>query len=144
MKPENELEAAILRAARQAVIDQIRKSSGLSLKELGELAKRQGEMAMGITVGEIMEGAAKVGGARRRGPSPGAVDTRTMSGRHNYQQAVLSVLDAAGARMSALEIREAVGGSADQCRRALNRLIELGKVEFEGQTRATRYWTKRG
>ena len=44
--------------------------------------------------------------------------------------------------LSALEIREAVGGSADQCRRALNRLIELEKVEFEGKTRATRYWAK--
>ena len=98
-------------------------------------------MAEGITVGEIMAGAARVRASKRRS-SVGAVDTRTMSGRHNYQQAVLSVLDVAGARMSALEIREAVGGSADQCRRALNRLIELGKVEFAGQTRATRYWAK--
>ena len=45
--------------------------------------------------------------------------------------------------MSAPDLRAAVGGTPDQARRALNRLIEEGSVLYTGKARGTRYRAKR-
>ncbi len=68
------------------------------------------------------------------------VETRTQAGRDRYDAALHHALKHAGRPMSAVELRAAAGGDDVQARRALNRLIEQGKVGYQGVTRATRYF----
>jgi hypothetical protein len=70
---------------------------------------------------------------------PPPVDTRTAAGRYAYDQAVFTVLAAHDGPMSALEIRDHVGGTPVQLRGALARLVEDEIVTSTGQAAATRY-----
>ena len=76
-------------------------------------------------------GAAKGGGK--------AVNTRTPEGRAKYDAAVYDAVAAAGQPVGSSKLRKSVGGTPLQLRTALNRLIEDGKVTYEGKARATRY-----
>ena len=76
-------------------------------------------------------GAAKGGGK--------AVNTRTPEGRAQYDVAVFDAVSAAGKPLGSSALRKKVGGTPLQLRTALNRLIESGKVTYEGKARATRY-----
>ena len=69
-------------------------------------------------------------------------NTRSAAGRAAFDEAVLAALkQLGGEQIAAVDVRAEVGGSAAQVRSALDRLIEAGKVTFEGRTRATRYST---
>ena len=106
---------------------------------LSELSARSGK-----TVSQIVDWA--LGGRAGRRAAAGAlsgaikrVDTRTPAGRDAYDDQVLSAVQAAKSPIGAGELREQVGGTALQARTALNRLIEAGKINYEGRARATRY-----
>ena len=81
------------------------------------------------------------GRARPPAPRRGRVDTRSTSGREAYETAVLGAVESAMDAVSAVEVRAAVGGTAQQARAALNRLIEAGRVKYRGKARGTRYFT---
>jgi hypothetical protein len=68
-----------------------------------------------------------------------AVNTRSAAGRSRYEAAVFDVVRDADSSIKAPEIRARVGGTPQQARAALNRLIEEGRVSFEGKARATAY-----
>lgn len=68
-----------------------------------------------------------------------AVNTRTPEGRAAYDAAVLDAVTSAGKPIGSSKLRKAAGGTPLQMRTALNRLIEEGKVTYEGKARATRY-----
>jgi len=70
------------------------------------------------------------------------VDTRTSSGRDAYDRAILDALKSSNKPTAASTLRGTVGGTADQARRALNRLIENGSVGYTGKARGTRYRSK--
>jgi len=69
----------------------------------------------------------------------GEVDTRTPAGRDRYDKAVLNMVLNASQPIAAATIRSDLGGTPLQVRASLNRLIEDGKVEYQGQARAMRY-----
>jgi hypothetical protein len=67
------------------------------------------------------------------------VNTRSAKGRADYEASVLRIVKSASSPISAPEIRSQVGGTPQQARAALNRLIEEGKISYQGRARATRY-----
>lgn len=90
--------------------------------------------------------AAKKPAAKPSGASAGAskgggkaVNTRTPEGRAQYDAAVFDAVSAANKPLGSSALRKKVGGTPLQLRTALNRLIEDGKVTYEGKARATRY-----
>ena len=68
-----------------------------------------------------------------------AVNTRTPEGRRAYDSAVYAAVEAAERPIKAPEITAQVGGTALQVRKSLARLIETGKVTWEGKARGMRY-----
>jgi len=68
-----------------------------------------------------------------------SVNTRTPEGRAKYDSAVYDAVQSAGKPVGSSALRKSVGGTPLQLRTALNRLIEEGKVTYEGKARATRY-----
>ena len=74
----------------------------------------------------------------KRGRAKG-VDTRTASGREAYDSAIQAVIEAAKGPLGATQLRAKVGGTPQQARAALHRLIEAGTITYTGQARATRY-----
>ena len=82
--------------------------------------------------------AAKPAAGASKGGSK-AVNTRTPEGRAKYDAAVYDAVAAAGQPVGSSKLRKSVGGTPLQLRTALNRLIEDGKVTYEGKARATRY-----
>jgi predicted HTH transcriptional regulator len=71
--------------------------------------------------------------------TPSRVDTRTAAGRYAYDQAVFGALEGNQGAMTAQEIRACVGGTADQIRASLTRLLEDDILTAKGQGNATRY-----
>ncbi len=75
-------------------------------------------------------------------PSTGGgknVNTRTPEGRAAYDVAVLNAVTASNKPIGSSKLRKAIGGTPLQLRTALNRLIEDGKVTYQGKARATKY-----
>jgi predicted RNA-binding protein YlxR (DUF448 family) len=73
--------------------------------------------------------------------SDGEVNTRSKEGRAAYAAAVLACIQKDGAhRWSAREVREKVGGTANQVRRALATHIEDKNLTWDGNARATVYF----
>lgn len=73
----------------------------------------------------------------------GEVDTRSKKGREAYDAAVSQYLQKSGKPAGATEVRKAIGGTPEQFRASVNRLIDDGMVGYEGQARSTRYyWVK--
>jgi hypothetical protein len=68
--------------------------------------------------------------------------TRTQAGRDALDEAILAILKNTGEPMRAVDVREAVGGTAAQVRARLNTLIEGGKLAYKGRASGTRYWIK--
>lgn len=84
------------------------------------------------------------GGAKAKNSSGGGgggkgVNTRTPNGRDAYDQAVLGAVQGSKGPIGAGLLRKRVGGTALQVRTALNRLIEAGKINYQGRARATAY-----
>ena len=114
--------------------------TGRSVGEIVEFAmraRRANARAQAAPAAKTAAAPKKAGRPAKRGK---AVDTRTAAGREAYQEAVGNVVEAKGGKpTSAAEIRAKVGGTPTQARAALARLIEDGKITYEGKARATRY-----
>lgn len=73
----------------------------------------------------------------------GEIDTRTLAGRNAYDARVLAFLRARPKEyVPARDVEGNVGGTIQQVRTSLNRLIEQGLVTWEGRARGTRYKIK--
>ena len=74
---------------------------------------------------------------------PAKLNARTQSGREALDTEVEGVLKKAG-RMRAENLRAQIGGTSQQVRESLKRLMSLGLVRTEGERRATTYiWASR-
>lgn len=99
-----------------------------------------------MTLEELVGEGKSKGGRRKAASSGAAVDTRSEAGRNAYRLSVYNFIDGKGkdgkefVRVSAAEVREACGGTADQARKALNFLIEQEVLAWEGKAQATRYF----
>lgn len=67
------------------------------------------------------------------------VNTRTPEGRAAYDVAVFEAVSASKKPIGSSKLRKAIGGTPLQLRTSLNRLIEDGKVTYQGKARATKY-----
>ena len=67
-------------------------------------------------------------------------DLRTAEGRTAYDDSILSHISRAGAKLSMRDILASIGGTPNQIRASLGRLIEKGLVAWEGRTRNTTYF----
>lgn len=67
-------------------------------------------------------------------------DLRTAEGRTAYDDSILSHVSRAGAKLSMRDILASIGGTPNQIRASLGRLIEKGLVAWEGRTRNTTYF----
>jgi hypothetical protein len=142
---ERQFSNAIESAERAVFIELIRDNPQLSLAEIAKLGKGRFEgLLSSVTVGDIM-GASKGrrGGRRAEGRAVRGgkkhVDTRTRAGRDAYDEAILGVLQNASRPLRAPEITGEVGGSPLQARASLARLIDAGRVTWEGKARGTKY-----
>jgi hypothetical protein len=70
---------------------------------------------------------------------PDDVNTRTAAGRREYDARVLEFIQDSEDAVSATEIRNHVGGTSLQVRKAVARLIETERVTWQGKARGTRY-----
>ena len=144
------LRAAIESAKRNALIEHIVMHPDLTLADLLGLGDDLGKLARSLTVRELTGGSAAPGRTRstrggagpRTATSAGTVNTKTPAGRAAYDSAILEALRAKRGEMSAAKLRAQCGGTSLQARTALNRLIEAGKVSYEGKARGTRYKAK--
>lgn len=145
---KNEVDKVLSEAKAMAFIQVVRRHEGATLGDVMALAK---EMDLThLDIGQILftglpkdgKGWAKkmraLGPGGSQAPANG-METRTAKGRAAYDEAILKVVQKAKKWKSAIEIRASVGGSPEQARRSLNRLIERGLINFEGKARATRY-----
>ena len=82
--------------------------------------------------------AAKAAGGSSTGGSKN-VNTRTPEGRAAYDIAVFDAVSASKKPIGSSKLRKAIGGTPLQLRTSLNRLIEEGKVTYQGKARATKY-----
>ncbi len=107
---------------------------------LSELSARSGKSVAQI-IGWASGAKAPVAATPKRAPKAkaGSVNTRTPDGRAAYDEGVLAAVVGAGGPVGATLLRKQVGGTGLQMRTALNRLIEAGKVSYEGKARATKY-----
>ena len=144
---EREFNSAVEAVERDVFINLVCENPQLTLAELTRLGKGKfANLLSSVSVGDIIE----AGGT---GPSRGedkakakakakaakAVNTRTPEGRRAYDAAVFSVVEGAERPIKAPEITAQVGGTALQVRKSLARLIEAGKVTWEGKARGMRY-----
>jgi hypothetical protein len=143
---------ALERKQRAAIIDQLRADRDLTIDELIRVREAQGDSLGDITVGELISGrpgrsarparrkrAARK--ARRRGGRK-KVDTRTAEGRELYDASVFQAVKSAKGSVTADAVREQVGGTGDQMRRSLGRLVDTKKVKRSGRGRGTKYEAK--
>lgn len=128
------------------MIDMIRSHPDMSLAEIAKLTKgRFSGLLSSVTVADLIRGsvggrgAAAKGAARPRALGGGAVDTRTPAARKRYDDSVYRAVKASSSPISAQDVRAQVGGTPLQARKALNRLIEAGRLSFQGKARATKY-----
>ncbi len=82
---------------------------------------------------------ARAGGGGGKGGGGKAVNTRTPEGRAAYDVDVLNAVQGANKPVGSSYLRKKAGGTSLQMRTALNRLIEAGKVTYQGKARATKY-----
>lgn len=99
-------------------------------------AKKTGKKAAGKTAAG-KKAAKKAAKAEPAGAAE--VSARTIEGRTQYDETVIAALRTAGDWVSATRLREAIGGSDNQVRIALRRLIDEGKVARRGERNATEY-----
>lgn len=94
------------------------------------------------TTGDVAMAGAKGGkGSAGSGAKPGAVavTSRTIEGRKAYDTAILNTLRVAGDWVTMSDVQQKVGGSEEQVRIGLRRLMEGGSIERIGERQATRY-----
>jgi hypothetical protein len=119
----------------------------MTLADLAKKSNRTVEQLVGFAFGNAGPArgrqAATASAPAKSAPSSqrqaGKVNTRSAAGRAAYEQAVYDVVANANGKVAAVGIRAKVGGTPMQARAALNRLIEDGKITYEGKARATKY-----
>ncbi|MFZ6178284.1 hypothetical protein [Nannocystis pusilla] len=74
----------------------------------------------------------------KRGRPP-VVSARTLEGRANYDAAVMNLLQQTSGWIGASQLRAHVGGSDNQVRIALHRLVTSGQVTRRGERNSTEY-----
>jgi hypothetical protein len=150
---EREFNSAVEAVERDVFINLVCENPQLTLAELTKLGKGKfASLLSTVSVGDIIEAGgnggksaseakpAKAKAKTNKGKAKTkAVNTRTPEGRRAYDAAVFSIVEQADRPIKAPEITAVVGGTALQVRKSLARLIELGKVTWEGKARGMRY-----
>lgn len=116
--------------------------TGRSVAEIVDYAVRTGRRAHSNGEGGVVRtsNGTTPRATKTAKPTKGrTVNTRTAEGRERYDDAVLEAVRSSRSRIGAAKIRRQVGGTPQQVRTALHRLIERGAIDFEGQARATTY-----
>lgn len=136
-------------AAKMAFITAVRRNENATLAEVAAMAQNEGlgDLTVGETFIEKVDfgsapkslPAAKVKKAKSPKKDAPSVDTRTSAARAKYDGQLRETLKARGRWTSAQELRQIVGGTPLQARKALNRLIEQGTIKYRGKARATKY-----
>lgn len=151
---EREFNSAVEAVERDVFINLVCENPQLTLAELTKLGKGKfANLLSTVSVGDIIQGGR--GGVRfadeadddrvgkvKNGKSKlktKPVNTRTPEGRKAYDAAVLAVVAESDRPIKAPEITSRVGGTALQVRKSLARLIDLGKITWEGKARGMRY-----
>jgi hypothetical protein len=119
----------------------------MTLAELSKLSKGQfSGLLSSVTVGEVINAGQELEDSRdAAAPSPSLaetpdeVNTRTAAGRREYDARVLEFIQDSEDAVTATEIRNYVGGTSLQVRKAVARLIETERVTWQGKARGTRY-----
>lgn len=120
----------------------------MTLAELSKLSKGQfSGLLSSVTVGEVINAGHEAMGSPVSAASafvePGEgldeVNTRTAAGRREYDARVLEFIQESEDAVSATEIRNHLGGTSLQVRKAVARLIETERVTWHGKARGTRY-----
>lgn len=140
---ESQFRTAALHSERGALLTHLRNYPQLTVAEIAALAKRPGLKALStLTVAELLGQASpdtrKAPKSRSEVGSQAEIDTRTPAGRARYDARVLEVMSEEPATSQML--RPKTGGTVMQFRAAVNRLIQAGKVTWDGQAKGTRYW----
>lgn len=148
---EREMSAAVRDVQRSVFLELIRSHPEMTLAELSKLSKGQfAGLLSSVTVGEVinagreLERASRSGGEvddedEDEGEEDEDVNTRTAAGRRDYDQRVLDFIQESEEPVSATEIRNHLGGTSLQVRKAVARLIEMERVTWQGKARGTRY-----
>lgn len=148
---EREFNSAVEAVERDVFINLVCENPQLTLAELTKLGKGKfANLLSSVCVGDIIQGGRgaapddAAGGKRARVGKKGkvktkAVNTRTPEGRRAYDAAVLAMVEEAARPIKAPEITAKVGGTALQVRKSLARLIEGGKITWEGKARGMKY-----
>jgi hypothetical protein len=159
---EREMSAAVKDVQRAVFLDLIRSHPEMTLAELSKLSKGQfSSLLSSVTVGEVIN-AGREGDRSAKMATPSFdeddderddededddddgeegsdVNTRTAAGRREYDNRVLEFVRTSSDAVSATEIRNHVGGTSLQVRKAVARLIETEQVTWQGKARGTRY-----
>ncbi len=106
-----------------------------------------GKLAGSLTMGELLDGAAssaaKSPRAKGRSSASGRgskkVETRTQAGREAYDALVLGAIQGASEPIGAEALRPQLGGSPEQLRASLHRLVDAKSIKRKGKARATKY-----
>lgn len=127
-------------------VAQLAESAGLTIDEVVALVLKRAGKAGGS---RASAGAKRSGVSSQNKAAVGSFavterrhNTRTQAGRDALDGAIMSILKQTGEPMRAVDIREAVGGTAAQVRARLNALIGDGKLAYKGRASGTRYWIK--
>jgi len=143
-KLEQNFARAFASREKELFLDTLLAHPDISLMQLASLAKsRSREIATQTTVKDLLGHAKAAGGSEKKstisGSEYGVVSTRTAVDRRILDTKVLAFVKDCSSPCTATEVREALGGTPLQIRRALNRLIERDALSYQGQARGTRY-----
>lgn len=157
---EREFNSAVEAVERDVFINLVCENPQLTLADLTRLGKGKfAGLLSTVCVGDIIEAGSPTrapnNDAKAKTAKPGTrlvinghtngkhktkpVNTRTPEGRKAYDAAVLAVVEQSERPIKAPEITSAVGGTALQVRKSLARLIEEGKITWEGKARGMKY-----
>ena len=151
---EREFNSAVEAVEREVFINLVCENPQLTLAELTKLGKGKfANLLDSVRVGDIIDAGTQGVAVNGRGynddervGSDGSgrikaksVNTRTPEGRNAYDEAVFAIVDGADRPIKLPEITSAVGGTALQVRKSLARLIEQGKVTWDGKARGMCY-----
>jgi hypothetical protein len=129
-------------------VAQLADAAGLSIDEVVSLVLKQGASRPSAVGGRKASGDVPTATSHNKAAAGSFAiaerehETRTQGGRDALDRAILTVLKQTGQRMKAVDIRDAVGGSAAQVRARLNALIGDARVAYAGKASGTRYWVK--
>lgn len=148
---DSSVPTGLSQAQRRALASVLRNQPTATLGELGSVLQGQlGSMLKSLTIGDILGQPAprsSLSAALESALHPEGdhledqpVNSRTAAGRRRYDAAVLSALRSADRPLSAGELRLMVGGSSQQIRVSLKRLVEEDGVQRSGVARGTRYY----